>query len=300
MAARAPARRPACDSAAATAHRRVPRAPGVRTARARARANRDAGPSAACRSPFSANRDGMVPSVKSRGSQRSTSSHAERRRDARVGGGPHRIRAGDRAVFRVLVVVEKDAVPLFLPPFARRQAGRAPLDLSRHRQRGPAHLVERPPPFDAHVDVHAAGAGRLQPADQPAVVERGTHDARHVANLRPRDARHGVEVDAQLVRMIEVVAAHRVRVQFEAGEVGHPRERGGIARDHLLGGPSRRKTQGDHLNPRRPGREVRASGRRTRRRCRSDSGRARWAARPRLEARRPRRPGSTCTRSSFV
>src|SRR5207253_1729841 len=38
--------------------------------------------------------------------------------DAGVGRRPHGVRRGDRAVLRVLVVVEKDAVTLLLPPFA--------------------------------------------------------------------------------------------------------------------------------------------------------------------------------------
>src|SRR6185503_21291360 len=48
----------------------------------------------------------------------------ERRRNARVGSWPHRIRRGDRAVLRVLVVVEEHAVAFFLPPFAGRNGRR--------------------------------------------------------------------------------------------------------------------------------------------------------------------------------
>ena len=47
----------------------------------------------------------------------------ERHRDARVGRRPHRLRRGDRAVLRVLVVVEEDAVALLLPPLAGREVG---------------------------------------------------------------------------------------------------------------------------------------------------------------------------------
>ena len=112
---------------------------------------------------------------------------------------------------------------LLLPPLARRERRRAPLDLARERQRGAAHLVERPAPLDAHVDVHAARAGRLRPADEPEVVERRAHDARDLADLRPLDAGHRIEIDAQLVGMIEIVGAHRMRMQLEAGEVRHPR-----------------------------------------------------------------------------
>ena len=51
-----------------------------------------------------------------------------------------------------------------------------------------------------------------------------------VADLRPLHARHRVEIDAQLVGMIEVIVAHRMRMQLEAREVGHPRQRGRVAR----------------------------------------------------------------------
>ena len=51
-----------------------------------------------------------------------------------------------------------------LPPLARGERRRAPLDLARQRQRRAPDLVERPAPLDAHVDVHAARARRLRPA----------------------------------------------------------------------------------------------------------------------------------------
>ena len=43
-----------------------------------------------------------------------------------------------------------------------------------------------------------------------------------LAHLRPLDARHRIEIDAQLVGMIEIVGAHRMRMQLEAREVRHP------------------------------------------------------------------------------
>ena len=171
----------------------------------------------------------------------------------------------------------------FLPPLARGQRRRAPLDLARERQRGASHLVERPAPLDAHVDVHAARARRLRPADEAEVVERRAHDAGDLADLRPLDAGHRIEIDAQFVGMIEIVGAHRMRVQLEAGEVRHPGERGGIARHDFLRAAAGREAQRHDVDPRRAATSARASGRRTRRRCRWDSGRARSAARPRRQ-----------------
>ena len=128
----------------------------------------------------------------------------------------------------------------------------AALDFAGQRQRRPAHLVEAPAPLDAHVDVHAARAGGLGPAGEADLGEHGAHDLRDRTHLRPPDARHRVEVDAQLVGMVEVIGAHRVRMQLQAREVGHPCQRGGIARHHLLGGASRRKLQRHYVDPRRP------------------------------------------------
>ena len=46
----------------------------------------------------------------------------------------------------------------------------------------------------------------------------------------------GIQVDAQLVGMIEIFGANRMRMQLEAREVREPGERGGVARHDLLGG----------------------------------------------------------------
>ena len=80
------------------------------------------------------------------------------RRDARFRLGPHRIRGRDRAILGVLIVVKEHAVTFFLPPFARGQNRRTTLDLPRKRERGAAHLGERPSGLDADVDVNTARA----------------------------------------------------------------------------------------------------------------------------------------------
>ena len=123
---------------------------------------------------------------------------------------------------------------LLLPPLARRERGGAPLDLACDRQRRAPHLGERPPAIDADVHVDAARARGLWPPDEADIGEHLAHDPRDVLQLRPCDSGHRVEVDAELVGMIEVVGAYRVRVELEAAEVRHPRERGGVTRDDLL------------------------------------------------------------------
>ena len=140
---------------------------------------------------------------------------------------------------------------LFLPPSARRQRRCAPLDFAREGQRGPPHLVERPSSFDAHVHVHAARARRFRPADEREVGERGLDDLRDLADLRPRHAGHRIEIHAQLVRVVEILGSYGVRMKFEAGEVRHPREGCGIARNDLFRRASRWKPQRDDVDPRR-------------------------------------------------
>ena len=62
----------------------------------------------------------------------------------------------------------------------------------------------------------------------------------------------GIEIDAQLVGMIEIAGAHRVRMQLDAAEVDDPGEAGGVVDDHLLGGAPRRKRQRHGAQPVRP------------------------------------------------
>ena len=142
---------------------------------------------------------------------------------------------------------------LFLPPLARGELGDAALDVARQRQRRPAHRVEVPAPLDAHQNVEAAAARGLGPAGEPHVSQHGVDHMRHLTYLRPLDAGHGIEVHAQLVGMVQVLGADRMRVQLEAREVGEPRQRGGVARHDFFGGPAGGEAQRHYLDPRRPG-----------------------------------------------
>ena len=56
---------------------------------------------------------------------------------------------------------------LLLPPLGGGQVRHAALNVARDRQRGAANLGERPARLDADVDVDAARARGLRPADQP-------------------------------------------------------------------------------------------------------------------------------------
>jgi hypothetical protein len=61
---------------------------------------------------------------------------------------------------------------------------------------------------------------------------------RHPANIRKRYAWDRVEIDAQLIGMIEIFRANRMRVKLEAREVRHPDQRGRVARNDFFGDPS--------------------------------------------------------------
>src|SRR5262245_31491418 len=160
----------------------------------------------------------------------------ERGRYARVGQRSHRIRGAGRAILGVLVVVEKHAAPLLLPPLRGRERWCAPLDLARERERRAPDLGEGPARLDAHVHVHPARAARLGPAGETQLLEQGLHLHRDPAYVRPRQARPGIEIDPQLVGVLETGRAHGVRMKLDAAEIHDPSEAGGVVDDHLLGG----------------------------------------------------------------
>src|SRR5206468_538260 len=77
----------------------------------------------------------------------------------------------------VLVVVDEDALaPLLLPPGRRDERRVAALDLAGERERGAADDAELPVRLDAAVDVDAAVAARLRPADVADLVEHLVDD----------------------------------------------------------------------------------------------------------------------------
>jgi len=52
--------------------------------------------------------------------------------------------------------------------------------------------------------------------------------------------------------MIEIVGANGMRMELQAGKIGHPRQRCGIARNNFFGRSAGRKAQRDGLDPGRP------------------------------------------------
>src|SRR6266700_8333309 len=120
--------------------------------------------------------------------------------------GAHRVSRGRRVVLGVLVVVYKDAMPLFFPPFAAGKLRRTPLHLPRQGDGRAPDLREGPAGLDPTVHVEAARAGRLGPPDQSEVFQDFLRHQRHVPDVRPWHPANGVEVDTQLVWPIDVVS----------------------------------------------------------------------------------------------
>jgi len=160
----------------------------------------------------------------------------ERCGDACVGKRADGVGAGGGAVFGVLVVVEEDAVTLFLPPFGAGEGGDSPLDGACEGEGGAADFGEGPARVDADVDVHAAGAAGLGPAGEAVLLEDGFDFQGDGADVGPVDAGTGVEVDAKFVWVVEVGGPDRVRVELHAAQVDDPGQAGGVVDDELLGG----------------------------------------------------------------
>ena len=142
---------------------------------------------------------------------------------------------------------------LFLPPLARRQRraraarprARAPAPRAAPRRTSSAARCARRRACRASPTSSASRRARSRPAS-PRTTCATSRTCAHV------HARHRIEIDAQLVGMIEIVGAHRMRVQLEAGEVRHPGERRGVARHDLFRAAARGKAQRHDLDPRRP------------------------------------------------
>ena len=83
----------------------------------------------------------------------------------------------------------------------------------------------------------------------PTACERLLGHEGHGADVSPGHARHGVQIDAQLVRMVEVLGADRMRVEVEAAEVRDPGQRRRIAQHDLLSGPAGRERERDRVDP---------------------------------------------------
>ena len=165
----------------------------------------------------------------------------QRRGHPRIRQRPHRVSARRRPVLRVLVVVQKHPVPLFLPPLRGRKRRHLTFHGPSQRQSRPPHLRKTPLRQDRHVDVDAARARGLRIALEPHLVQRRTHRQRYLPHLAELNSWLRVQVDPQLVRMVEVRRPHRMRVQLHAAQVDHPCQRRRVIDHDLIGRPPGRK-----------------------------------------------------------
>src|SRR6266536_740355 len=76
------------------------------------------------------------------------------------------------------------------------------------------------------------------------------NNARDGADLIPRHAWNRIEIDPEFVGMVEIIRSNRMRMKLEAGEIGHPDQRGRIPRNDFFGGSPRRKSKRDDVDPR--------------------------------------------------
>ena len=87
------------------------------------------------------------------------------------------------------------------------------------------------------------------PTNESEIVKRSPKHERDCANVRKRHPAHRIEIDAQLIGVIEILGANRVRMKLEAGKICHPHERRRVARDNFFGNTARRKAQRDDIDP---------------------------------------------------
>src|SRR5262249_20660313 len=135
----------------------------------------------------------------------------------------------------VLVVVDEDALAaLLLPPLGRHLAREAPLELPPEGDRRVADVGERPARLDPDVDVDAPAPRGLREAEVAEIVEEHARLGGDPHRVRGARARLGVEVEAQLVRMVDVVAADRPRMERDRAHLGRPCDHGRLRRADLV------------------------------------------------------------------
>ncbi len=176
----------------------------------------------------------------------------KRRGNAGIRQRPHRIRRARCPILGVLVVVEEYAVAFLFPPFRTGQCGHTPLHRPRQRQRCAAHFAKSPARFDAHIHMHAARAAGLGPTAKPELFEERLHFKRDSAHIFPVNAGARIEIHAQLVGVIKIGGANRMRMQLDAAQVHDPGQPSRIVDHDFFRGAAGRKGQRHRPHPRGP------------------------------------------------
>ena len=126
-------------------------------------------------------------------------------------------------------------MPLLFPPLGTGEVRPAAFDGARECHGGATHFGEGPLGLDADVNVHAAGTAGFGPAVEAHVGKQGVDFERNRADVLPGNAGPGIEVDAELVRMVKIARAYGVGMEFDAAEVRDPGQAGSIIGNDLFG-----------------------------------------------------------------
>ena len=95
----------------------------------------------------------------------------------------------------------------------------------------------------------AAVAGGLRPTGEAELLERLPHERRDLLPLREARARLRVDVDAKLVRVLDVAPPRRPGMEVDRAEVGRPRDVRELGHAQLVGGATGREGDGRGLDP---------------------------------------------------
>src|SRR5690349_13065048 len=126
------------------------------------------------------------------------------------------------SIFGVLVVIEKYAMTLLLPPLRCRQLRHATLDLTRQRDGRTANFNEGPSLVNPRIDMHAARTAGLRPSLKTSLIEKRLHFECDTTHVFPGNAGTRIQIDAQFVRMVEITGPYGVRMEFDATKIDDP------------------------------------------------------------------------------
>ena len=76
---------------------------------------------------------------------------------------------------------------------------------------------------------------------KPHLLEKRFHLESNTADVLPADAGTRIEINAQLVRVLEIAGAYGVWMELDAAQVHDPREPGCVIDDDLLRFAARRE-----------------------------------------------------------
>src|SRR5436309_14967638 len=87
---------------------------------------------------------------------------------------------------------------------------------------------------------------------KPHPLEKRFHLESNTAHVLPADAGTGIEIDAQLVRVLEIAGTHGVWMELDAAQVHDPREPRRVIDDDFLRFAARWEGQRNGSQPRGP------------------------------------------------